>query len=292
MDKPIAKQLVSNGFKLFRESLGFNMSKMTRYLEIGDQFIYSCYERGNSIPLMREFVRISNIAKSKCFDIRHVIYPQFYYKGPIVRESSEWIEVGSFLELREALGLNVKGMTKLFENYIVSKSSLRCWEVGDSGPRANSGLVIDTFARENKIRLLDTIWIKHTNKKAHNERIWGKEGDKMINRRMNIVEQSLPLVGKPGLFWDRAAAEKFEDDGESVEVGEPKSPVDCLRRKCGLTRQQFGNLIYVRGKGLAKMLSGELIPSIHLAKVIQEEARKRGVAVTLDEIYQNVVIGG
>lgn len=283
------KEPISNGFKLLRESLGLNKTKMSEYLEISTPVNYSFYESGSSLPRMREFVRISNVAKRKCFDIRYAIYPQFCYKGPIVREQDEWIEAGSFLELREMVGLSKTEMSKLLDNYINDKCCLYWWESGKAELLVNNGLIVDTFARANKIRLSDAIWVKHTNNKVHNERIWGSESGKVSNRRMKIVDQSPSFINSRGRLINMDGVEKFEGK-EDRESGDPKSPVDLLRRKLGLTKSQFGNLIYVRGLALLRMLDGEMIPSIHLARVIQEEARKRGLAVTLDEIYQNVVI--
>ena len=69
---------------------------------------------------------------------------------------------------------------------------------------------------------------------------------------------------------------------------EPETPFEALRHLLKLTRKEWAEKIDLSPGYLAGFESGRKIPSIPLAKRIIEEARLLGVAVTLDELYQNL----
>ena len=87
----------------------------------------------------------------------------------------------------------------------------------------------------------------------------------------------------------RIAGRSIEKD---FDEGDARTPFEALRYKLRLSRKEWGELIGCSVSTIGMMESGETISSVGLAKRMVEEARKYGVAVTLDELYQHVIPQG
>ena len=100
--------------------------------------------------------------------------------------------------------------------------------------------------------------------------LWGDPADK--TERIMVVKR------KRG----RAA-------GFLKETSLPLTPFQALRYRLKLTTKQWSDLLGVSASTINASDRGVAIPEVQLAKRMIEEARKLGVAVTLDELYQHVV---
>lgn len=72
----------------------------------------------------------------------------------------------------------------------------------------------------------------------------------------------------------------------------PRTPFEALRFKLELSQKEWAFLSGVSNALIGQVERGDSAPGIDIAKRMQEEARKRGVAVTLDELYQHVIPWG
>lgn len=73
---------------------------------------------------------------------------------------------------------------------------------------------------------------------------------------------------------------------------EPRTPFEALRMLLKISGVAWAKILDSSQSTVSHVERGVHIASIPLAKRMQEEARKRGVAVTLDELYQHVVPWG
>lgn len=87
----------------------------------------------------------------------------------------------------------------------------------------------------------------------------------------------------------RIAGKSIEKD---FDEGDARTPFEALRYKLRLSRKDWGELIGCSVSTIGMMESGEYVGSVGLAKRMVEEARKCGIAVTLDELYQHVIPQG
>ena len=87
----------------------------------------------------------------------------------------------------------------------------------------------------------------------------------------------------------RIAGKSIEKD---FDEGDARTPFEALRYRLRLSRKEWGELIECSVSTIGMMESGEYVGSVGLAKRMVEEARKYGVAVTLDELYQHVIPQG
>jgi DNA-binding XRE family transcriptional regulator len=72
------------------------------------------------------------------------------------------------------------------------------------------------------------------------------------------------------------------------EKNTPATPFHKLRQDLRVTQAEWSKICGIALTSLYKIERGENLPSLPLAKRMQEEAWRRGVAVTLDELFQNV----
>ena len=72
----------------------------------------------------------------------------------------------------------------------------------------------------------------------------------------------------------------------------PRTPIQALRMMTDLNQTEWSIICGVSLGTITHAESGKVIPTVSLAKRMQEEARQRGIAVTLDELYQHVVPHG
>lgn len=289
---------IENGWSNFRKSLGFNLKEMTAYLELNSMVSYRSYEQGNSVPLMHTFVAISDLVKSKGRDIRYTIYPQYCYQQdesiPIIRDSTEWVVVDSLLGFRKELNIERVNFVKVLNSksgrYAIDIDDLYRWESGSANIRTESALRLDQVAIANKIELLPATWDKCQNRRIFTDVEWAEKNKGFMKfrsgRKMKGI--SKPFCKKVETTPGMEATLNLECY-EPADGEEPTCPVDLLRERFGMTRKAFGELFDLRTKGIGQILLGKLFPSVPLAKAMQEEARRRGIAITLDEIYQNVV---
>lgn len=70
---------------------------------------------------------------------------------------------------------------------------------------------------------------------------------------------------------------------------EPRTPFEALRMLLKLRQIEWANLLNTSNCSISHLERGNTVASIPLAKRMQEEARLRGIAVTLDELYQHVI---
>ncbi len=73
---------------------------------------------------------------------------------------------------------------------------------------------------------------------------------------------------------------------------DPRTPFEALRMLLRVTMTEWSEMLETSTSAISHIDRGNGIASVPLAKRMQEEARKRGVAVTLDELYQHVVPWG
>ena len=70
---------------------------------------------------------------------------------------------------------------------------------------------------------------------------------------------------------------------------DPRTPFEALRVLLKISRKEWCQLLDCSISLISHIERGEYVASIAMAKLMQEEARKRSVAVTLDELYQHVI---
>lgn len=73
---------------------------------------------------------------------------------------------------------------------------------------------------------------------------------------------------------------------------EPRTPFEALRILMKLTQIEWAKVIEIAPSNLSQIERGNHVANIAVAKRMQEEARKKGIAVTLDELYQHVISYG
>ena len=72
---------------------------------------------------------------------------------------------------------------------------------------------------------------------------------------------------------------------------DPRTPFEALRYLLKISRPQWGEeILGVSQAAIGMIERGDIIAGVPLAKRMIEEARVRGVAITLDELYQHVVM--
>ena len=72
-------------------------------------------------------------------------------------------------------------------------------------------------------------------------------------------------------------------------VEEARTPFEAVRYLLELERKEWSEKIGYGVPMIGLIESGQNIPNVALAKRMIEEARKYGLAVTLDELYQHVI---
>lgn len=70
---------------------------------------------------------------------------------------------------------------------------------------------------------------------------------------------------------------------------EPRTPFEALRMLLKLRQIEWCAILDTSNCAISHLERGNTVASIPLAKRMQEEARARGIAVTLDELYQHVI---
>ena len=73
---------------------------------------------------------------------------------------------------------------------------------------------------------------------------------------------------------------------------DPRTPFEALRVLLKISRKEWCALLDCSPSLISQIERGEFIATVGMSKLMQEEARKRGVAVTLDELYQHVIPWG
>lgn len=113
--------------------------------------------------------------------------------------------------------------------------------------------------------------IPHTKRAV--TRLWNPEGSHLIPRNDNLKKRGSKVLG-------------LRSDAV------PKTPFQGLRMLLLLSQHEWSNILEVSIATVTHAESGKVVPTVSLAKRMQEEARQRGIAVTLDELYQHVVPHG
>jgi len=70
---------------------------------------------------------------------------------------------------------------------------------------------------------------------------------------------------------------------------DPRTPFEALRILLKINRDDWKDRLGCSKALVSLVERGEYVATIGMAKRMQEEARKMGVVVTLDELYQHVV---
>ena len=89
------------------------------------------------------------------------------------------------------------------------------------------------------------------------------------------------LVRKRGRPLGSAVTNDWTDD--------PRTPFEALRILMKISRKEWCSLLNCSLSLISQVERGECVATIGMAKLMQEVARQRGVAVTLDELYQHVI---
>lgn len=71
---------------------------------------------------------------------------------------------------------------------------------------------------------------------------------------------------------------------------EINTPVAMIRKMLRMSRKEFSVACNININTLYLLDMGKIYPSPLMAKRIQEVARRNGLAVTLDEMYQNLIL--
>ena len=113
-----------------------------------------------------------------------------------------------------------------------------------------------------------------------------------------------PLISENMRYWE--ADKSFRDQIKEVKKrgrpkgthakydfdDDPRTPFEALRVLMLIPRVDWAKTLDINLNTLGSIERGDHVPNPSLAKFMQEEARKRGVAVTLDELYQHVIPWG
>lgn len=75
----------------------------------------------------------------------------------------------------------------------------------------------------------------------------------------------------------------------ALKTDDPRTPFEALRMLLDLRQIEWSSMLDTTQSAISNMERGNVCASVPLAKRMQEEARIRGVAVTLDELYQHVL---
>lgn len=77
---------------------------------------------------------------------------------------------------------------------------------------------------------------------------------------------------------------------DQIYKGElPRTPFEKLQFDLKLTKTEFAEAIQMTMAAVSAVCRGSVSATVPVAKRMQEEARKRGIAITLDELYQHVI---
>ncbi len=101
------------------------------------------------------------------------------------------------------------------------------------------------------------------------------ESDQPFREQVKVVKKRGPKKG---------STQKPDFDAD------PRTPFEALRYLLKISRPQWEELLGVSQAAIGMIERGDIIAGVPLAKRMIEEARVRGVAVTLDELYQHVVM--
>jgi DNA-binding XRE family transcriptional regulator len=102
---------------------------------------------------------------------------------------------------------------------------------------------------------------------------WDPEGSNIIPRNHDLKPRGVKPMGMR-------------------EGAVPRTPFQALRMMTSMNQTEWSIVNQVSIGTITHAESGKVIPTVSLAKRMQEEARQRGIAVTLDELYQHVVPHG
>lgn len=75
----------------------------------------------------------------------------------------------------------------------------------------------------------------------------------------------------------------------ALKTDDPRTPFEALRMLLNLRQDEWSRILDTTQSAISHTERGGVSASVPLAKRMQEEARQRGVAVTLDELYQHVL---
>jgi hypothetical protein len=70
---------------------------------------------------------------------------------------------------------------------------------------------------------------------------------------------------------------------------DPRTPFEALRILMKISRKEWQERLGCSQSFISQLERGELVATVGMAKLMQEEARKEGINVTLDELYQHVI---
>lgn len=106
-------------------------------------------------------------------------------------------------------------------------------------------------------------------------------------RTADTMLWKIPEADKEAMVIKRGIRRGRKKTDEQFE--NPETPFQALRYKLGLSGNQWALILDSNQSALSHSERGKVIPSVPLAKRMIEEARVRGIAVTLDELYQHVL---
>lgn len=176
-------------------------------------------------------------------------------------------EANPFGRLRKALNISMANMGKLFG---ISVSMIYAYECNRYIPGYDRILRIYRYASENGIQL-DQKLVEEADM-AYKDIVLKKKG--IYNRRANGEARKVPL----------RSIDNFDR--------EPVCPIQALRFKMQIKFKDWIDLIDLTYNQALMYERGRSMVPLDLGKRMQEIARRRGIAITLDELYQNVVPSG
>ena len=176
-------------------------------------------------------------------------------------------EANPFGKIRKALNISMADMGKLLG---LSTSMIYAYEGNRLIPGYDRILRIYRYVRENGIQL-DQKLVEEADM-AYKDIVLKKKG--IYNRRANGEARKVPL----------RSVDNFDR--------EPICPIQALRFKMQIKFKEWIDLIDLTHNQALMYERGRSMVPLDLGKRMQEIARQRGIAVTLDELYQNVVPRG
>lgn len=243
----------------YRKSTGL----LVREIEdlIGARGYWSQFAQGRLEPNVESFLRMKNNAIRNGLDsFDESVFVEVSDADVVCEE-----EVTTFKEFREYFNLKKEDYKKEFG---LSKVTWMRYESGILNCLLRTFVKIRSYGRSRGL-----------------EFVLSKEIIKKVSR--------ISFDTKVKTLLDDDEDEELESERRGKKLVFRKiarTPVEALRNKFKMSVTDFANLLEISQPYAVRINRGDDLPSVSLAKRMIEEARKLGFAVTLDEIYQNVVM--
>ncbi len=211
------------------------------------------------------------------------IYPELlhlYTNKESIPSASLWLKMKQCIE--EKMGIEV-GDDPIderisLEDYIKSLGDIKTITRGRLLKEKKAGKI---SAERRKLSIKDAEWVL-THNRSHKV---NEEVEHLVRFRQPQV-----LPTQRGAYRIKRVVSGGEPRGGEYEDREDEvmSPLQAVRKLLNLSRGALADQLRVEVWTITGIEQGLRIMDVPLAKEVQEVARKHGIAVTLDELYQNV----